>query len=177
MVVDASVIEKKIVEGCIANDRLCQKELYDRYKDAMFTLCIRILKDEDLAADALQEGFIDVFSSIKTYKFLSTLGAWIKIIIVRKAILHSKRLLLHEELNEHHENETIEWSESLTGKDLAKAIYSLPQGYRSVFVLNEIEGYSHKETSDLLNIAEGTSRSQLHHAKKLLQKFLKDYRQ
>ena len=177
MLIDSAKVERSIVEGCIANDRLCQKALYDRYKNAMFTICVRILNDEDLASDALQEGFIDVFNSIKAFEFKSTLGAWIKTIISRKAILHSKRALKHEEITEHHESETIEWSESLSGNDLSKAIQLLPQGYRNVFVLNEVEGYSHKETGELLNISEGTSRSQLYHAKRLLQKFLKDYRQ
>jgi RNA polymerase sigma factor (sigma-70 family) len=167
------LVEKKIVEGCLRNDRNSQKLLFDKYKDAMYTIVYRILRDEALASDALQEGFILVFSGLNSFQGRSTLGAWIKTIMIRKALRiaeKEKETLDYEtELSE----ETIEWDDGLTGEELDRAIASLSQGYRSVFLLIEVEGYSHKEVADMLNISEGTSKSQLSRAKKNLQEKLK----
>jgi RNA polymerase sigma-70 factor (ECF subfamily) len=164
-----SLLEKEIVAGCINNDRRSQKELFDRYKDAMYTVAFRILRDEDMASDALQEGFIRVFGSLKNFEGRSTLGAWIKTIMVRSTL----RLLDQRFETTGYEDEfadaTIEWDENLTGEILDLAITELSPGYRSVFLLIEVEGYSHKEVAEMLGISEGTSKSQLSRAKKLLQ--------
>lgn len=162
----------ELVEGCKENNRNLQKVLYDRYKDAMFTICKRILPDDDLACDALQEGFVEVFRSIKSFRLESTLGAWIKVIVIRKALHLAKRYTPIVELEEHHQQEAIHWDSSLTGKALNRAIENLPTGYRKVFVLVEVEGYSHRETAAMLGISEGTSKSQLYHSKRLLQQQL-----
>lgn len=138
----------------------------------MFTLCKRILPDDDLACDALQEGFVEVFRSIRSFRQESTLGAWIKTIVIRKALHIAKRYHPLVELEEHHEHEAIHWDSNLTGQALSKAIDKLPGGYRNVFVLIEIEGYTHRETAAMLGISEGTSKSQLFHSKRLLQQQL-----
>nr|MBA3900474.1 sigma-70 family RNA polymerase sigma factor [Bacteroidota bacterium] len=82
--------EQILIKGCIENDRLIQKRLYDRYKRAMYTICYRMLGNEDDAHDALQEGFINVFKYISSYSGKGTLGSWIKTIIVRSAIKQLK---------------------------------------------------------------------------------------
>jgi len=165
--------EKKIIEGCLRNDRKSQKLLFEKYKDAMYTVVYRILRNEALASDALQEGFIQVFTGLKSFQSRSTLGAWIKTIMIRMAlriIEKEKETLDYEtEMSE----ETIEWDDGLTGEILDKAIAELSQGYRSVFLLIEVEGYNHKEVGEMLNISEGTSKSQLSRAKKILQEKLK----
>lgn len=169
-----SLTEVEIIAGCLKNDRKCQKALFDRYKDAMHTIAFRILRDEDLASDALQEGFIGVFASLKNFEGRSTLGAWIKTIVVRSTLRLIDNKIEKIDYESGLENERIEWDENLTGEMLDKAISELHPGYRSVFVLVEVEGYSHKEVAAMLNISEGTSKSQLSRAKKVLQEKLKN---
>lgn len=168
--------EIELVEGCLRNERIIQKNLYDRYKKAMYTITYRMVNDHDMAHDVLQDAFIQVFRGLENFKKESSLGAWIKTIVVRTALLKLKREKFHEPIDEGYDGVTVEWQDSLTAEYLEKAIQSLPAGYRSVFLLIEVEGYSHKETADYLDISEGTSKSQLYHAKKMLQKKLKDLR-
>ena len=167
-----SYSEIQIITGCKQGDRVMQKALYDKYKDAMYTICKRILNDEDLACDALQEGFVEVFRGIHSFKGTSTLGAWIKTILIRKALLLGKRFKMMEEMNEVHHDSIIQWDDTMMGRDVDLAIQQLPTGYRNVFVLIEVEGYTHRETAELLGISEGTSKSQLFHSKKMLQQSL-----
>ncbi len=168
-----SELERKLITGCLAQDRRAQKELYDRYKDAMFTLSYRITNDKDLAADVLQEAFLGVFRGMHQFRFESTLGAWIKTILVRTAYKKLRKQPLTEMLDESHIGEQLDWGDFLNVEYLEKAIQGLPDGYRSVFVLIEVEGYTHKETAAMLGISVGTSKSQLFYAKKTLQKKLK----
>lgn len=162
--------ELELVEKCLNHDRANQKSLYDRYKDSMYTLLVRMLNDQEEAADALQEAFIKVFTSLGKYKMKSSLGAWIKTIVVREALSRQKKKRYHLEIDEQSQNlEPIVWDSNLTGEYLAKAIAKLPEGYRSVFLLIEVEGYTHREVGEIIGISEGTSKSQLYHAKKKLQ--------
>lgn len=165
--------EQRLVTLCLDQDRLAQKALYDRYKDAMYTLCIRVLSKDELAQDALQEAFVAIFSSLDRFRGESTLGAWIKTIVVRTAYRKLKKEKNNtEELEPDREGELIDWGDYLEAEYLEKAIASLPAGYRSVFVLIEVEGYAHKEVADMLGISVGTSKSQLYHAKRYLQRIL-----
>lgn len=165
--------EQLLVEKCLKQDRLAQKRLYEKYKDAMYTLCYRITNDFELANDALQEGFIGVFKGLHHFRGTSTLGAWIKTIVVRTAIRKAKKQPFMESIDQAQLPEMIDWGTSLDAEYLEKAIQSLPPGYRSVFVLIEVEGYAHKEVAEMLGISVGTSKSQLFYAKRLLQKKLK----
>jgi RNA polymerase sigma factor (sigma-70 family) len=168
--------ETKIIEGCLQNDRKAQKLLYDRYKDAMYTVAYRLLRNEDEACDAVQEGFIDVFRSLNQFKNQSTPGAWIKTIVLRKCFRRISKQRDYEDL----ENVPLATDENhrmeLTGEVLDMAIARLSPGFRQVFILVEVEGYAHKEVAKMLNISEGTSKSQLSRAKALLQKMLKEYK-
>jgi len=167
-------LEIDLLEGCLQGDLLSQKALYDRYKDAMFTLCYRITSDFDMAQDALQEGFVGVFRGLHNFRRQSSLGAWIKTIIVRTAYKKVKQELRYfESLDQVPEDSLLDWGEYLAPEYLEKAIQNLPGGYRTVFVLIEIEGYSHKEVAATMGISVGTSKSQLFHAKKHLQKQLR----
>jgi len=164
------------VRGCLRNDRHFQKMLFEKYKDAMYTVAYRILRDEEKACDAIQEGFIQVFTGLVNYRFEATLGSWIKTIMVRAALKMLRKEPVKDELAIDDVNETIEWDADLTGETLDKAIAGLSPGYRSIFLLIEVEGYNHKEVAEMLNISEGTSKSQLSRAKKILQKKLKELR-
>ncbi len=165
-----SEAELALLEGCIAGDRRAQKALYDRYKDAMYTLAYRITNDFDQAHDVLQEAFLAVFRGLDRFRRESTLGAWIKTIVVRTAYKKLRRQPVMEPLEESHTREMIDWGDHLDAAYLEQAIQALPPGYRSVFVLIEIEGYAHKEVAALLGISVGTSKSQLYHAKRQLQR-------
>lgn len=168
--------ELEIVNGCIANHRGAQKELYDRYKTAMFTLAYRVSGNFEEAEEILQDAFLKVFRGIGSFRQESTLGAWIKTIVIRTAYSKIKSRLKIEFINELPPNETMDWGTELDTEYLEKAILALPVGYRTVFTLIEIEGFGHRETAEILGISEGTSKSQLFFAKKRLRENLDNYR-
>lgn len=163
-------LERELVHGCVNNQRKAQHDLYNRYCDAMFTTAYRMMNNYDDAHDVLQDSFIQVFRDISQYRFDSTLGAWIKTIVVRTSLrmLARNRRLGFVELNDHLADDMILIPDTLSSEYLEKAILSLPDGYRTVFLLNEVEGYTHEETAALLDISPGTSKSQLHHARRML---------
>lgn len=163
-----SMTEAELIEGCIANNRIAQKNLYEKYSTAMYTLAYRITGDFESANDVLQEAFIKVFKNLKGFRKESTLGAWIKTIVVRTALSKIKKEHSTDSLD-NNQHDRLDWGDFLDAEYLEKAIHALPEGYRAVFVMIEVEGYSHKEVADLLGISVGTSKSQLFHAKKRLQ--------
>ncbi len=141
----------------------------------MYTILVRMLNSEEDAADALQDAFIQVFRSLPGFRGESTLGAWIKTIVIRAGLARQKNPVFFESLDSAIDiADPLEWDQNLTGEYLEKGIRKLPEGYRNVFLLVEVEGYSHKEAGELLKIAPGTSKSQLFQSKRLLQKILKD---
>ena len=174
-VFEISSSEEQLINKCINRERLAQKELYDKYKDAMYTVALRITNNSDDACDTLQDAFIQVFRDMTQFKKQSTIGAWIKTIVIRTALKSVKMLNVTESLEVVKSNDVIEWPDALNGEYLSKAIDELPKGYKITFLLNEVEGYTHKEIAEMLNISEGTSKSQLFHAKKMLQKKLKQF--
>ncbi len=174
MIYAPSMTETELIEACLQNDRLAQKELYERYNRAMYSSAYRITGDFDLANDVLQEAFIKVFKNLAKFRQESTLGAWIKTIVVRTALSKIKRQKTFDELEERHTAHMIDWGDFLNAEYLEKAIMSLPEGYRAVFLLIEVEGYSHKEVAEMLQISVGTSKSQLFYAKKRLRAMLKE---
>ena len=177
MLLKTNFSEKKLVDRCLKNDRLAQKELYEKYKCAMYSTAVRLLNNNfDDASDALQEAFIEIFRDLVNFKYKSTLGAWIKTIVVRKALLKLKNDRHLEPITPEALNQTIEWKDCFTAEYLEKAIQSLPEGTKTVFLLIEVEGLKHKEVAQMLNISEGTSKSQLNYAKVLLKQKLNDFK-
>ena len=164
--------EAELIEACINNDRLAQKDLYQRYCKAMYNVAYRITKDFDSANDVLQEAFVKIFRALPRFRQESTVGAWIKTIVVRTALSHIKKQKHFEPIDYRAESMTIDWGSSLDVEYLEKAIQALPAGYRAVFVLIEVEGYPHKEVAEMLGISVGTSKSQLFYAKKRLRETL-----
>ena len=166
-------IEKELVEKCLRDDRAAQRELFLKYKDAMYTILLRMLSDQEEATDALQDTFISVFRGLRSFKFNSTLGAWIKTITVRTGIDKQRKLnRLRLDPIDNIPEEPVIWPEGMTGDALEKAISDLSDGYRAIFVLIEVEGYSHKEASEMLGISVGTSKSQIHYAMRALRNTL-----
>ncbi len=138
----------------------------------MYTSAYRILNDRELANDAIQEAFIQVFKILRQFEFRSTLGSWIKTIVIHASlkILKKQKVLVFVDLSDNIKH--ISWEDPMSGEHLEKAILSLPSGYRAIFLLIEVEGYKHKEVAEMLNISAGTSKSQLFHAKKYLKNIL-----
>lgn len=173
----AAMTESELIDACLSDDRLAQKELYDRYSRAMYTAAYRITSDFELANDVLQEAFVKIFRHLAGFRRESTLGAWIKTIVVRTALSRMRKEIRMEALEDHHfKDQVVDWGHHLDADYLEKAIQALPAGYRSVFVMIEVEGYSHKEVAAMLDISVGTSKSQLFYAKKKLRKSLEKYR-
>lgn len=169
-----------IIEQCKQNNRKAQLQLYNQYCDGMYSVAIRFLKDADDAEDVVQEAFIKAFSKLNQYKAEVTFGAWLKRIVVNKSIdfLKSKKQQLVE-LDEVHlkvvdTSEDDKWSveDVITLNDVKKAINSLPEKYQYVVMLYLIDGYDHQEISEILNISEVASRTQLSRGKIKLQELL-----
>ncbi len=166
------ISEKDLVKGCLANDRIAQKYLFEQYSKQLFSTAYRIVADFDMAQDVLQEAFIEVFRNIKSYNSKAPLFFWIRTIVVRKAIRMLKTQKNFEMLE--HDTATTQFNDEFTAQDLDRAIMQLPDSCRAVFIMIEVEGYKHREVSEILKISEGTSKSQLHYSKQILQKLLKE---
>ncbi|WAC14806.1 RNA polymerase sigma factor [Dyadobacter pollutisoli] len=163
--------ETELISGCLLNDRVAQRQLYDRYKKAMYTLAYRITGDFDDANDVLQDAFLEIFRHLDQFRGEATLGAWIKQIVVRKST-KKKKVVMWQNV-EDYMDESIDWGNNdINVAHLETAVLSLPDGFRTIFVLAEVEGYTHREIAVMLNISEGTSKSQLFHAKRKLRSML-----
>ena len=165
-----------LIEACKLGDRKAQFRLYQLYAKAMYNICIRILGNQALAEDALQEAFVNAFHKLHSFEGRASFGAWLKRIVINKCLSQLKRRQLEwEPIDEN----TLEWAEQepvreaeLSGTRIHQAIKELPKGCRVVFTLYQLEGYDHKEISEIMNISVSTSKSQYHRAKRLLQKKL-----
>lgn len=168
--------EREIIEKLKANDVRVQKYLYEKYKSLFYAIALRYSSSKHEAKDILQDAFMKIFTKINTFEANGSLEGWMKRIVVNCAINYYRFSHRHffediDELNEAHE--PFDFNEDdFTYEELIAAISSLPSGYRTIFNLYAIEGYKHKEISELLNITESTSKSQYHRAKLLLQKKL-----
>jgi RNA polymerase sigma factor (sigma-70 family) len=160
--------EEQIISGCLKNDRAAQRALYDLFKSKMYTLAYRITNNFEDAGDVLQEGFLEVFENLKTFKGNSRLGTWIHTIIARKALKKIKESVKFDDLTNNFSNEILDWGNEIDIQLLDTAIRELPDGYRAVFTLYEIEGFNHAEIADMLDISVNTSKSQLYKAKRVL---------
>jgi RNA polymerase sigma factor (sigma-70 family) len=171
------ISEAELINGCKKGDKKAQKTLYDKYAAKMLGVCIRYFRNIDEAEDALQEGFIKVFNNIDKFRNEGSFEGWIRRIIVNTSLNYYKSNLKHyfgvdyDEIQEVIEDDKLQY-DNLSVEYLLKIIHNLPEGYRLVFNLYEIEGYSHKEIAEMLGVSINTSKSQLMKAKRSLQKVL-----
>jgi RNA polymerase sigma-70 factor (ECF subfamily) len=168
--------EEVLIAGCCKGDRKCYEALYLGYSKKMLGVCMRYVNNQMEAEDIVQDGFIKVFKNIDKYRGDGSFEGWLRRIFVNTAIEHYRKqakMYMVIEL-EHCHAELVEESavSHLQKEDLLEMVHSLSLGYRTVFNLYAIEGYSHKEISVLLGINEGTSKSQLARARVLLQKMV-----
>lgn len=177
--------EQQIIDGCKTQQRNAQQALYEKHARTMYGICLRYSVDADVAKDLLQEGFIKIFASIPSFEGKGSFEGWMKRIFVNMAlevIRKNKTTNLKTEQLDNLTDEDI----ATAGDDaddmslipvgeLLKMVKSLPEGYSTIFNLYAIEDYSHKEIASMLNISEGTSRSQYVRARQALQKMVNDY--
>ncbi|MGC1206246.1 MAG: RNA polymerase sigma factor [Flavobacteriaceae bacterium] len=169
-----------IIEKCKQNNRKAQVQLYNQYCDGMYIVAKRFLKDATDAEDVVQEAFIKAFTKLHQYKAEVTFGAWLKRIVVNKSIdfLKAKKqqLVDLEEVHLKVIDTTMDdkWlvEDTITLDDVKRAINKLPEKYHYVVMLYLIEGYDHQEISDILNISQVASRTQLSRGKVKLQELL-----
>lgn len=171
--------EKELIQFCIQNDRKSQKLLYEIYSPKMMAVCHRYAKHKTEAEDIFQEGFIRVFRHIGNFSFEGSFEGWIRRIMINTALKYNSKKSLGWNLDtldkiDLHEKIEPTVISTLSEEELIFYISQLPQGYRLVFNLFVIEGFSHKEIAEMLNIEESTSRSQLVKARKMLQLKLKN---
>ena len=164
--------ERELIEGCIREDRKCQRELFTRYAGKMLTVCRRYARHQMEAEDILQDAFIKVFDNIAKFQFKGSFEGWVRRVVVNTALKNYQKSSFQKERIglEPYDDRPLEPTaiSHLQEEELLKLINNLPDGYRVVFNLYVIEGYSHKEIADTLEIGESTSRSQLVKARKML---------
>lgn len=168
--------EKDLIQGCIRGDRKCQETVFRRYAGKMLAVCRRYARHQMEAEDILQDAFIKVFKNMGSFQDRGSFEGWVRRIVVNTALKNIDKKSFTNELIggelEYEAGAAPSVYSELGEEDLLNMIASLPEGYRVVFNLYVIEGFSHKEIADLLGIGESTSRSQLVKARKLLQEMI-----
>lgn len=166
--------EKDLIRGCIQKDEACQRRLFELYAGKMMSVCLRYANDQHEAQDILQESFIKVFKYVHQFKFEGSFEGWMRKVFVSVATRHiKKRKLNFTNIDSIDTDNVNNIDPSIVSKiaeeEIHKLIRKLPEGYRTVFNLNVIEGYNHDEIAKLLGIQPATSRTQLLKARKMLQ--------
>ena len=162
--------DKELVEGCIREDRKCQRLLWDKYSRKIKALCLRYCQNQEEAEDALMETFVKIYDKLGDFRFQSSLETWMRRVAVNISInkIRARKNIWTDISEDEYEIGYQDNSfDQLNVNQLLKLIEQLPVGYRMVFNLYAIEGFSHKEIAETLQIDEGTSRSQLAKARNL----------
>lgn len=171
------ISEEELIKQCQRNNRIAQRELFDRYSGKMMAVCMRYCKNEEDARDLLQDGFYKVLTKIKSFKGNSRIDTWMTRIFINLALnsfRHGRKKFYHQELDaEVPEEESPEELPQRDPKEVLAALQELPEIYRVVINMYAIDNMSHLEISDALGITVGSSKSRLSRARVLLNKKLK----
>ena len=174
--IQKSTLETELIRACKKQNAKAQRTLYDKYASYMLGLCKRYIKGEMEAEDVMIKGFMKVFTKIDLFEGKGSFEGWMKRIMINEAlgyIRKNKSMYLEIEIEAADKEPDFDTlSTELEAMDLLKMVNGLPSGYRTIFNLYAIEGYSHKEIAELLGISENTSKSQLSRARMHLQKKL-----
>ena len=168
---------EELIKKCVKSDRKAQNELFRKYKDTLFFISLKYCRNEADAEDNLHDAFITIFQKMKTYKNKGSFEGWMKRITIFKAIdKYKNNTIINFEIKDDilAESITIKEEPNLSLDQLLNLIQELPDQYRLVFNLYQLDGYSHKEVALFLNISEGTSKSNYHRAKMILQNKIKE---
>jgi len=170
--------ETDIIKGCLKGERKAQQHLYESYSKKFFAICLRYVKDRDLAEDIMIEGFMKIFEKLPQYEAKGSFEGWMKRIVVTQSLLtlrNNRNLSMEVNMESHLETADSPYElNHLETAELMDLIQGLPVGYRTVFNLYAIEGYSHAEIAELLGITESTSKSQLNRARNTLKQKIAD---
>jgi RNA polymerase sigma factor (sigma-70 family) len=169
------VSEPELIEGLQKGEGKAQKFVYEKYAGLLLGICLRYLKNQMDAEDVMLSGFVRVFQNVGQFENKGSFEGWMKRVVINEALgFLRKKEPLHLGIEKDHIQLPTEASaeSDLAAEDLLNLLHELPAGYRTVFNLYAIEGYSHKEIAGMLEITEGTSKSQLSKARALLQKWL-----
>lgn len=172
--------EEQLVKECISGNAIAHKKFYDLFAKKMMGVCLRYCSNYDEAQDVLQDGFIKVFSKLPKFVNKGSLEGWVRRIIVNTALDQYRK---NKKFQKDVEIDAVGFKlekeefivETITADYLLKIVQTIPEGYRMVFNLFAIEGYSHKEIASMLGVTESTSKSQYSRAKKMLRKLVIDY--
>ena len=174
-----NIVESDLISGCLNGDRRMQEELYRRFSPRMYAVCLRYAGSAEEAEDILQEGFIKIFKKLDSFRGEGSFEGWIRRIFVNTAIEHFRRKRYLQPVTEKEENsiegKSLSALDGLAEKDILALVRQLSPGYRTVFNMYVVEGYTHKEIGDMLGISEGTSKSQLSRAKVILQDMVREF--
>jgi RNA polymerase sigma factor (sigma-70 family) len=170
--------EDELIKGCLRREPHAQRLLYETYSSKMYAICYRYVKDSMEAEDVLVTSFTKVFEKIGQFKFEGSFEGWVRRIVVNEALTclrKNRSMYLETELKEvDYDPNYKNLNDHLETEDLLRLVKELPAGYRIVFNMFAIDGYSHKEIAESLGISENTSKSQLSRARIYLQKQLKE---
>jgi RNA polymerase sigma-70 factor (ECF subfamily) len=176
-------MDEQLIKECIKKNIRAQKRLYERYAPLMMSVCLRYVRDNDIAQNLLHDGFIKLFDKIHTYSGTGSFVGWMRKIFVNTALEYLRqndvlRYSIDIDVAFNIESEEESPIDKISADELMQCITELPVGFRTVFNMFAIEGYSHAEIAERLGIQEGTSRSQYARARTLLQqkilKLIKD---
>jgi len=174
-------IQEDVIKGCVAGKRKSQEQLFRLFSEELFGVCLYYSKDRVEAEDTLHEGFMKIFQHISQYNRTGSLKGWMRRVIINTALeKYRKRHYLYavsmEDEYDHFEDIQVKnVIDDLSAKDIIKLVQELSPKYRMAFNLYAIEGYSHKEISNMLGISEGTSKSNLARARAILQRKVQKY--
>ena len=171
--------EQQLIEGCKSGNRLAQRELYEKFSRKMMAVCLRYVSDKETARDILQDGFVKVFTNIGSFAGQGSFEGWVRRIFVNSALEYLRKSdVLRESMDLDVSSELVHPDasvlEDISAAELMQLVQDLPAGFRTVFNMFAIEGYSHKEVGEALGITESTSRSQFTRARQLLQRRIKE---
>lgn len=171
--------ESDLISGCIDGNRRLQEELYNRFSPRMYGVCLRYAGNAEEAEDILQEGFIKVYKKLGSFRSEGSFEGWIRRIFVNTAIEHFRRkkylLPVTEKEESTMEGNYLSVLDDLAERDILELVRQLSPGYRTVFNMYVVEGYTHKEIGEIMGISEGTSKSQLSRAKVILQELVRKF--
>ena len=174
-----NITEDDLINGCLAGDRRMQELLYQRFSPKMYAVCLRYASNADDAQDLLQEGFIKVYRNLGKFRKEGSFEGWMRRVFVNTAIEHYRKKVNLNSISDREEQTIADNSlnvlDQLGEQDIIQLVQELAPGYRSVFNMYVIEGYSHKEIGEIMGISEGTSKSQLARAKAILQKKVEEF--
>ncbi len=168
--------EQLLIAGCKRGESWARKEVYELYAPAMMSVCMRYVNNRETACDLLQDGFIKIFTKIGSYTGTGAFSGWVRRVFVTTALEYLRkndaiRLSVNfDDCGDLVDEVDVSALDRLSADDLHACIARLPNGYRTVFNLYAIEGYSHSEIAEMLHISEVTSRTQFIRARKVLQK-------